>query len=391
MANIDNLLDLANTRLKAANTGIKLFKRGNKISLRGMLPPKRTTRGVDSNSTFLVSGKLTGGVIANPKLIQQTISLGLYANAAGIKVAELEAFKLSGLIALNQFDWADYSKTTKSIKSARYWIEEFEKDYFNKRDRNPKTETTWKDYCKVFNCFETNEILDNTSLLRVVLLSKPDTRSRVRACTYTKILARFAGIDFNPDEYKGTYSSDSVDIRDIPSDLEIQQWRDKIPNDRGLKYAFGLMAAYGLRNYELFHVDLDSLTKAPGHLRIIESKRNKKRERLIWCLYPEWYQAWNLGNINQNFPKYTGKSNSDLGNRIGNALRAHGFTKAYNLRHAWAIRSISFLPIELAATMMDHDIAVHRKTYHRFLKASDYERFYKIMMKQSNRPKPPID
>jgi hypothetical protein len=88
---------------------------------------------------------------------------------------------------------------------------------------------------------------------------------------------------------------------------------------------------------------------------------------------------------------YTGKTNSDLGNRIGDAFRSHGFNKAYNLRHAWAIRSISFIPIELAAPMMDHDISVHKKTYHRFLQASDYERFYQLMMDQPNRPKPPIN
>ena len=370
MASVEDLLKAANSRLKYANTGIILFKRGNKLSLRGMLPAKPG------------SGK-SGS-------IQQTISLGLYANAAGAKVAESEALKLSGLIALKQFDWGDYVKTASvTIGSAGYWIDKFEEDYFNKRDRNPKTETTWKDYCKVFNKFNQDERLDGTSLLRVVLSTKQDSRSRKRACTYTKKLALFASIDFDPSEYKGSYSADSVDTRNIPSDADIQQWRDKMPPSNGLKYAFGLMAAYGLRNYELFHIDLESIKKPPGHLRIFESKRNKKTERLIWCLYPEWYEAWSLGNIDQPFPNYTGKTNSDLGNRIGDAFRSHGFYKAYNLRHAWAIRSISFMPIELAASMMDHDISVHKKTYHRFLKAQDYERFYQLMMSQPNRPKPP--
>lgn len=94
----------------------------------------------------------------------------MYANAAGAKVAESEALKLSGLIALKQFDWGDYLKTDNvPIGSAGYWIDKFEEDYFNKRDRNPKTETTWKDYGKVFNKFDRDERLDGTSLLRVVL------------------------------------------------------------------------------------------------------------------------------------------------------------------------------------------------------------------------------
>jgi hypothetical protein len=185
VASVEDLLKAANSRLKYANTGIILFRRGNKISLRGMLPTKPGLKLISSAS-------------------QQTIALGLYANAAGIKVAESEALKLSGLIALKQFDWADYIKTASApIGSAGYWISKFEEDYFNKRDRNPKTETTWKDYSKVFNKFNQDERLDKTSLLRVVLSTKPDSRSRKRACTYAKKLALFASIDFDPSEYKG--------------------------------------------------------------------------------------------------------------------------------------------------------------------------------------------
>ena len=370
MSKIEDLLALANARLKAGNVGIILYKRGNKLSLRGMLPAKP-----GSNKTGFQ---------------QQTISLGIYANAAGIKVAEKEALKLSGLIALNQFDWAEYSNSKQPLGSIGYWLLKFEEDYFNKRQRNKKTETTWKDYKKIFNKFDPEEKLTKESLMAVILSTEPDSRTRKRACTYLKKFALFAGIDFDPSEYKGNYSTDSVDIRNIPSDAEIQNWRDKMPVAYGLRYAFGLMAAYGLRNYELSHIDLESLKKPPGHLRIIESKRGKKRERLIWCLYPEWYELWQLGNIDQPFPKYSGGNNSQLGNRIGNAFRRNGFCKAYNLRHAWAIRSIGFLPIELAASMMDHDISVHKKTYHRFLKQSDYDRFYKMMINQPNRPKPPI-
>lgn len=369
MDKITDLLHAANNRLKAGNTGIVIFKRGSKLSIRGMMPAKPGSGSSGMN--------------------QQTISLGLYANAAGIKTAENEARKLSGLIALNQFDWAEYI-SDKTVGSAGYWIEKFEQDYFNKRERNSKTETTYKDYCKIFNKFDKSTKLTKESLLNVVLQTLPDSRNRKRACTYTKKLAAFAGIDFDPKDYKGSYSADSVDTRNIPTDLQIQQWRDKMPPRYGLRYAFGLMAAYGLRPYELFYIDLESLKKSPGHLRIVESKRNKKAERYIWCLYPEWYELWDLGNTKQPFPNYSGKTNSDLGNRVGDALRRQGFYKAYNLRHAWAIRSIAFLPIELAAPMMDHDIAVHRKTYHRFLKQSDYDRFYQMMISQPNRPKPPI-
>ena len=227
--------------------------------------------------------------------------------------------------------------------------------------------------------------------MAVVLSTKPNTRTRQKACIYLKALAKFACVnDFDPGQYKSDYSPESVELRNIPTDKEIMQWRDRLDNRRGWQYAFGLMAAYGLRNHELFYVDLESIKKPPGHLRIVESKRGKKRERFLWCLYPEWYFMWDLGNIEQSFPSVTGKTNSDLGDRVSKAFKRYGFLNPYNLRHAWAIRAIGFLPVELAAPMMDHKVDEHTRTYHRWIKMQDYDRFYKSIMSQDDRPKPPI-
>ena len=62
MDKLDEQLKKANQQLKQANTGVVIFKRGSKLSLRSMLPDK------NGNGSR-----------------QQTISLGIYANAAGIK------------------------------------------------------------------------------------------------------------------------------------------------------------------------------------------------------------------------------------------------------------------------------------------------------------------
>ncbi|MGL6340995.1 MAG: hypothetical protein ACRC80_17880, partial [Waterburya sp.] len=84
--------------------------------------------------------------------------------------------------------------------------------------------------------------------------------------------------------------------------------------------------------------------------------------RLIWCLYPEWWEMWNLGDIDQPFPQVSGKTNSDLGDRVNKAFKRYGFSHPYNLRHAWAIRAIGFIPVELAAPMMDHSVLEHIRT-----------------------------
>ena len=366
---LESLYKDANKRLKAAKVGISIRKRGSKLSLRGKLPPKP---GSNREASY-----------------QQTISLDVYANAAGIKVAEKKAQEMGAAIALGKFDWSKYTHKDCSIGSIGYWLLKFEEDYFNKRERNAKSETTWKDYQKIFNKLPIDAQLNSDNLLKAVLSTSPDTRTRKRACTYTKALANFTGIDYDPSKYAGNYSSSSVNAREIPTDREIQQWRDRIPNGRGWQYAFGLMAAYGLRNYELFYLDLESIKNSPGHLRIKTSKMKNNGEHTAWCLYPQWWEMWELGNIKQNFPQVTGKNNSALGDRVLKAFKRYGFHKPYNLRHAWAIRAINFIPLEMAARMMDHSVNVHTKTYQRWINSYHYDRMYQLMMSRTDLPIPP--
>jgi hypothetical protein len=148
---IQQILDMANQQLKSANTGITIFKRGSKLSLRGMLPAK------------------PGSSTQQPS--QQTISLGLFANPAGIKIAKLGAQKLGAVIALGEFDWNDYLATNTAVDSVEYWIARFKEDYFNKRERNKKTETTWGDYQKIFKKFPDGASMNTESLMSVVILN----------------------------------------------------------------------------------------------------------------------------------------------------------------------------------------------------------------------------
>lgn len=57
---------------------------------------------------------------------------------------------------------------------------------------------------------------------------------------------------------------------------------------------------------------------------------------------------------------------------MGWLRRQHPTLQLYDLRHAWAIRSISKIPsTSIAAKCMGHDIAVHHRTYHRWLDQAD--------------------
>jgi integrase len=365
---IEEQVAQANRRLKQAKIGIIIWKRGDKLSLRGMLPPKPGWQKTNSS--------------------QQTIALDIFANPAGIKRAEAEARKVGGQLACKEFSWDLYLKNpAEPTATVAQWIEKFKKDYFTRRSRTPKSETTWRtEYQTFFNTLPQDEHLTSCLLLQSIKSTEPDSRSRQRFCMVAKQLAKFAEIDFDPSPLAGSYSPRQVTPRDIPTDEEIANWYERIPDTHGWQYAFGLMATYGLRNHEVFNLDLESLTKSPGIVTVLDGKTGRRR---VWPCYPEWYEKWHLWEI-ERIPKVTGKDNSALGMRMTQALKRYGFTKPYNLRHAWAVRTLEFgLDVSLAAAQMGHSIQVHTGIYHHWINDRHHQRAFELLMQRTDRPLAP--
>ncbi|MEL7512791.1 MAG: site-specific integrase, partial [Cyanobacteria bacterium J06554_3] len=95
---LDVSLTAVNTRFKAAKLGLKIERRGDKLSLRGTLPPR-------PNSPRL-------------KAYQQRIPLGLPANKAGLKQIEKTAKVIAAQLIENTFDWQDYLGPVAGLKRA---------------------------------------------------------------------------------------------------------------------------------------------------------------------------------------------------------------------------------------------------------------------------------
>ena len=146
MDKLEKSLQAANERLQKGNCGIKIYKRGHKLSLRGTLPPKP---GIDQDQAY-----------------QQYLSLGMYANAAGIQQAEKQAKKLSSQLALKEFEWKDWIESEQPLESVGYWIDKFDKDYFNRKAKTAQTLTTWKsDYLAMLKRLPKDEALNGRVLL----------------------------------------------------------------------------------------------------------------------------------------------------------------------------------------------------------------------------------
>ncbi|PSB32264.1 integrase [Chlorogloea sp. CCALA 695] len=360
-------VEQANGRLKSSNAGILIELAGNSLRLRGVLPPK-------PNST-----KKTP--------YQQRISLnylGIKANPAGIKESEAQARKISALITCREFDWTPYLKATEVsvCHTVNDWVSKFEVDYFAKRSRTPQSETTWKgDYLRVFSKLPQNEPLTVEALTRVIHNTEPDTRTRKRAVIALNAIAKFASLEVNFKPYSGTYSPSKVQPRNLPNDLTIATWFTKI-TALDWQWAYGILATYGLRNHELFYIDFTDFPM----LRVTDGKTGS---RLVYPLYPEWAEEWELNII--KIPKCSGKTNSDLGSRVQHAFKRLEIPFApYNLRHAWAVRSLEYgLDISLAAKQMGHSVQVHSDQYHHWIGKDVHKKAFNALANRLDRPYPP--
>lgn len=365
--NTNELLFKANERLSKANLGLKIEREGNALYLRGVLPPKQ--------------GSL------RDKPYQQRIALSrlnIRANPFGIKEAENEALKIGGLLARGQFTWEPYGKTSSKPTTASEWVARYEVDYFNKRARTPKSETTWdSDYAQVFKKLPANAALTVDLLNTEILKTKPDTRTRRRTVQALSLLGKFAGLNCDYAHLKGNYSQRKVNPREIPTDDDIALWLTKIKNP-AWRWAYGILSTYGIRPSEIFSLDF-------SHFPILKVLDGKTGSRQVWPLYPEWADQWDLDNI--YLPECSGKTNRDLGQRVGQAFRRANLPfPAYALRHAWAIRSMRLrVDQALAAKQMGHALAVHTDIYHLHIQEQFYSETYLDFLSQGNRPPPPLN
>jgi hypothetical protein len=171
-----------NTRLKRANIGVTIEARGNKLSLRATLPPKSKT-------------------LRNYH--QQYIPLGVYCNDAGLAFAETEAYKVGSLLAIKAFSWDMYDQPLTFGEA----VDNFEKDYFDRRAKNPKSLTTWRgDYYQILKRLPPEELINEQSIIDLVCSTAPDSRMRKRAVMVLNCFSKFLGLNIDLSRYRGKTS-----------------------------------------------------------------------------------------------------------------------------------------------------------------------------------------
>ncbi len=360
MSELNGKLRQVNGRLKASKVGVTVEQHGDRLRLRATLPSKPGSSKVGPH--------------------QQRISLKLPANPAGLRQAEKQARLLGAQLAAREFNWADWGLATGGDAwTCGSAIDALKEKYLAEGG----TLDTWNgDYWKALKKLPPDAHLTSEVLETLVLGTKANTRTRVRAATAAGALAKFVGLKFDGQALRGNYSPTKVSPRDLPDDKAIVYVRNNVHNP-AWKWVYGMMATYGLRNHEVFHLDLVNFPR----IQVLETTKTGARE--VWPCYPEWATDWELSKVLLP-PVELDRSNQALGHSVTRYLSPLLPFQPYDLRHAWAIRTMTFgWPVELSARQMGHSVEVHTRTYQRWITGHQIQSVYELLVNRPDRPLPP--
>ena len=382
----------ANADLAVGGCRLRLELRGGRIGLRGPLPCREGGEG----------------------LRVQRISLGLPATAAGLAEACRRLNQVRSDLEQGRFDWRQWKQSSPRAASRAGSsaaadrkpavavvgidaalgpeLRDFERAFFAeaRRRRNPAgSRSTWRGaylpYLRRLGQLAAGPPLRPIAveLLGEVLESfDPASRSRQQCGIALAALARHRGLELPADwsERSGGYGLHAARFRRLPSDAQILQLIERVPNP-AWRLVYGLMATYGLRNHEVFYCDLSAL--ASGGDRVIRVlPTSKTGEHQVWPFQPDWVDRFDLGRLGVEPdalpPVCTDLRRTTLrqaGRRVAEQFQRYGLPiTPYDLRHAWAVRTIHIgLPDTVAARMMGHSVAIHTRTYHHWITRRDQQ------------------
>ncbi|WP_320667315.1 site-specific integrase [Prochlorococcus sp. MIT 1307] len=327
----------------------------------------------------------------------QRISLHLNADEDGL----IEAQKMLQMVLFQlkhqQFKWEHWSKKRLAKKptalknAATEAVKSFKSAFFSEPSRKNShagSLTTWSSsylpYLRRLVNIErkTNCNLNIELLNQTIETYSENSRSRQQCATALAALANHLDLDLPEDwRAKGNgYGLHKAHFRALPSDNSIKAAWLQIPNPKW-RLVFGLMATYGLRNHEVFFSDLTGLSKDGDKvLRVLPN--TKTGEHQVWPFHPSWCNEFGLEQL-VNDPNSLPAINTDLtattlqkvGRRVSEQFRRYNLPLTpYDLRHAWAVRTIHIgLPDTVAAKMMGHSVTIHNRTYHHWITRRDQQ------------------
>ena len=333
---------------------------------------------------------------ANGDRRQRRLPLNVPATPAGLDEAEdlvRDAWKAirdgldPALVIVN--NKAAAIPTTSTAVRCGDAVDAFKKYWWERRKITPQAEVTWQRIATTLRHLPRQAVL-TVALCRDVVLNEtePDTRSRQMTADKLGTLLDHAEIPGanKVRELRGNYQPAE---RMLPTDQQVIGFLDAV---RDLKWGWctAALATFGTRPNEVPSLVL----RDNGTAGSITTKRKGQAPSRRTCFaYPrEWVDRYRLHDIEiPGDVRWIDPADYNAGiserwvtswrwGRQGQAYREAeeeflpaGF-QVYNLRHAWAVRTIkSALNMSLCAKAMGHSQAVHERTYHRWINERDLE------------------
>jgi integrase len=415
---LDARLTAYNSTLAQLGISLRLERRGGRIGLRGPLPLRQGQgRRVQRLSLGLpATGPGLEAALAKLRLVAAQLEVGGFhwpdwapdrpnpgpdARAAGSPrlsqgrspSTSIPCSPPGGDTAVPSGRWGAFPPGQESQLAALIAACESFERHFNqapRRRHRAGSRSTWtaayRPYLRRLLALAAASAADRLSsdlLLRTLESYAPGSSGRQRCASALAALADQQGLTLPSDwrERSGGYGLHAARFRLLPSDEQILKLVQEIPNP-AWRLAYGLMATYGLRNHEVFYCDLSSL--APGGDRVLRVlPTSKTGEHQVWPFQPEWVEWFELERLGRD-PAALPRVSRDLsrttlrhaGRRVAEQFRRYNLPiTPYDLRHAWAVRTIHIgLPDTVAARMMGHSVAIHTRTYHHWITRRDQQR-----------------
>ncbi len=354
MEQVDELASAASERLRAAGIRLSIIRRSRQLCLRGTLPA-RSEHG---------------------KPHQQTLTLGIDATPIGVQLAEGRAHQIFLDIQVGRFKWSDYLRERVNRQTVREWAQLAEREYWVRRGgKTLKSEGTWQvNYIQWFKRLGLDNILTPELVRRFLdsLVGSPTNLNSARMAV--RYLCQVAEVDVDWTRWERVRRKGPKE-RVLPTDEEIiAVWETIQPRgtdkrfNRQWPWVYGMIATYGLRPHEAWLVDLETLRASGGESARIGD--GKTGSRWIYAYPFEWVERFNL--LEGEPPQFDKcRLNIDYGKRAGIWAKKIPFA-LYDLRHAYAVRMIRDpnIKTEIAARAMGHSVAVHTKTYQKWMDES---------------------
>ncbi len=352
-----------NNGLKAQKAGVTIQLRGKTLSLRAILPSKEE-KGAES---------------------QQRVLIGEKANSIGLAKAYQLALQLSAEKQSGTFLWSNWGKEAKQNKTTvkrisnttKDWLAKFESHFWQGRVETSASKRTWQRIKAELNRLDQNKILRIDELTQIAKSLEPGSKRRHEFCKVAKRLAVFADLA-EISKLEAVRTPYQPSIRKLPKEEALQKLIHSLRGDSVWGWCTAAMFIYGCRPSEVFSLQ----PKADGTAQVLTIK--KQRQIPAWrtalALPQELISTLQILDVSkpveykspQEYDSLEAKSWTDRWNKWLKLNCDLKDLQLYDIRHAWAIRSIRLnLSTGAGAKAMGHDVNVHVKTYMSAIEEAD--------------------